>query len=53
MEYTVYECDLIGHLQPPKNEIEVDRCTTWEAATNRANELKRAKPHRSFTVGMS
>ena len=52
MTYIVYRCDLIGFRQAPQNEAEIARRSTFRAAADLANAMKRNDPKHSFTVGI-
>lgn len=51
MTYIIYRCDLIERGQAPKNEAEVARAATFNAAADIANAMKRADRMNSYTVG--
>jgi hypothetical protein len=51
-QWSVYQCDLLGRGQTPKNEVQVaSGFATPRAAMTAANALKRANPNKSYTVG--
>lgn len=52
MTYNVYECDLIGYLQPPQNEKPIRMFLSFGEASEYANQSKRQNPQNSYTVGM-
>ena len=50
--WTVYECDPIKLGQMPQNErVAETGFATPDEAMDRANELSRANPDKSYTVG--
>jgi hypothetical protein len=50
--WAVYECDLIGRGETPKNEVMVEAgFETAGKAMDRANELKRFNRGKSYMVG--
>lgn len=50
--WTIYQCDRIQRGQAPQNEREIETgFATAGAAMDRANELRRADPAHSYTVG--
>lgn len=50
--WSVYQCDLLGFGETPKNEIEVaSGFSVPRDAMRVANALKRANPSKSYAVG--